>query len=191
MKLVRYSADGKTSMGVIEGDQVVALSGVATAQEFIIGGAAALDAARKAVVSSAASGAGRRALSSVQLLAPVVPATMLCSGSNYTDHNKEKANTPISGKEPEFFVKTADCIIGPNESIVLDHKLTKKLDAETELAIVIGKPGRRCAGSWDHRQRGDEDDRRRGCWPNATTRCCRHRERTPQRRSRPRGRPPS
>ena len=138
MKLVRYSADGKTSMGVLEGDMVVALSGVATAQEFIIGGATALDVARKAV----ASGAGRRALTSVQLLAPVVPATMLCSGSNYIDHNKEKANTPISGKEPEFFVKTADCIIGPNESIVLDHKLTKKLDAETELAIVIGKPGR-------------------------------------------------
>ena len=40
MKLVRYSADGKTSMGVLEGDMVVALSGVATAQDFIIGGAA-------------------------------------------------------------------------------------------------------------------------------------------------------
>jgi len=67
---------------------------------------------------------------------------MFCSGSNYTDHNKEKANTPISGKEPEFFVKTADCVIGPGDSIIHDERLTKKLDAETELAIVIGKPGR-------------------------------------------------
>ena len=116
MKLVRYSADGKTAIGAIEGDQVVEIPGVQTAQEFILGGAAALEAARKAI----ASGTGRCALSSVKLLAPVVPATMLCSGSNYTDHNKEKANTPISGKEPEFFVKTADCIIGPGDAIVLD-----------------------------------------------------------------------
>ena len=47
---------------------------------------------------------------------------MLCSGSNYRDHNKEKANTPISGKEPEFFVKTADCVIGPEEKIILDER---------------------------------------------------------------------
>ena len=71
-----------------------------------------------------------------------MPSTILCSGSNYTDHNKEKANTPISGKEPEFFVKTADCVIGPGDTIVHDERLTKKLDAETELAIVIGKAGR-------------------------------------------------
>jgi 2-keto-4-pentenoate hydratase/2-oxohepta-3-ene-1,7-dioic acid hydratase in catechol pathway len=67
---------------------------------------------------------------------------MLCSGSNYTDHNKEKANTPISGKEPEFFVKTADCVIGHGDKIIYDERLTKKLDAETELAIVIGSAGR-------------------------------------------------
>src|SRR3954464_5439489 len=84
----------------------------------------------------------KRPLSSVKLAPPIRPATMLCSGSNYRDHNREKANTPISGKEPEFFVKTADCVIGPEERIVYDEKLTKKLDAETELAVVIGKPGR-------------------------------------------------
>ena len=78
----------------------------------------------------------------MKLAAPIVPTTILCSGSNYTDHNKEKANTPISGKEPEFFVKTADCVIGPGDTIVHDERLTKKLDAETELAIVIGKAGR-------------------------------------------------
>jgi 2-keto-4-pentenoate hydratase/2-oxohepta-3-ene-1,7-dioic acid hydratase in catechol pathway len=70
------------------------------------------------------------------------PTTILCSGSNYRDHNKEKANTAISGKEPEFFIKTADSVVGPGEPIVYDPELTTKLDCETELAIVIGKPGR-------------------------------------------------
>lgn len=81
-------------------------------------------------------------LAEVNLGTPLRPSTMLCSGSNYTDHNREKANTPISGKEPEFFIKTADCVIGPGETIIHDERLSKKLDAETELAIVIGKPGR-------------------------------------------------
>jgi 2-keto-4-pentenoate hydratase/2-oxohepta-3-ene-1,7-dioic acid hydratase in catechol pathway len=77
-----------------------------------------------------------------QLGAPIRPSTILCSGSNYQDHNREKANTAISGKEPEFFVKTADCVIGPEEPILHDPALTQKLDCETELAVVIGKAGR-------------------------------------------------
>ena len=81
-------------------------------------------------------------LNQVKLLAPIIPSTILCSGSNYHSHNKEKANAPLSGKEPEFFVKTGDCVIGPNEGIIHDALLTQKLDSETELAIVIGKSGR-------------------------------------------------
>jgi 2-keto-4-pentenoate hydratase/2-oxohepta-3-ene-1,7-dioic acid hydratase in catechol pathway len=138
MKIVRFTADGATRVGALDGDAVVELPGVTDTPALIAGGAAALEAARKAV----ASGAGRRPLAGVKLAAPIVPSTILCSGSNYTDHNKEKANTPISGKEPEFFVKTADCVIGPGDPIIHDERLTRKLDAETELAIVIGRPGR-------------------------------------------------
>ena len=82
------------------------------------------------------------ALKDVTLVAPHRPATILCSGSNYKDHNAEKANTPISGKEPEFFVKTADCVVGPDEPIAFDERFSKKIDCEVELAIVIGKAGR-------------------------------------------------
>ena len=138
MKIIRFTADGATRVGALEGDAVVELPGFRDTQELIAGGAAALETTRKAI----ASGAGRRPLAGVRLAAPIVPSTVLCSGSNYTDHNKEKANTPISGKEPEFFLKTADCVIGPGDTIVHDERLTRKLDAETELAIVIGKPGR-------------------------------------------------
>lgn len=81
-------------------------------------------------------------LEEIRLLAPMIPSTVLCSGSNYHSHNKEKANAPLSGKEPEFFLKTGDCIVGPNEPIIFDSLLTEKLDSETELAIVIGKSGR-------------------------------------------------
>lgn len=76
------------------------------------------------------------------LAAPLQPSTILCAGSNYRAHNAEKANAPLSGKEPEFFLKTSDCVIGPNDGIIYDPILTQKLDCETELAIVIGRPGR-------------------------------------------------
>ena len=76
--------------------------------------------------------------------APVMPSTVLCSGSNYHAHNEEKKDSPLSGKEPEFFLKTADCVIGPGENIVCDPALTQKLDAETELA-------QHCADLWCRR----------------------------------------
>lgn len=76
------------------------------------------------------------------LAAPLQPSTILCAGSNYRAHNAEKANAPLSGKEPEFFLKTSDCVIGPNDGIIYDPILTQKLDCETELVIVIGRPGR-------------------------------------------------
>jgi 2-keto-4-pentenoate hydratase/2-oxohepta-3-ene-1,7-dioic acid hydratase in catechol pathway len=72
----------------------------------------------------------------------MLPSTILCAGSNYREHNDEKAGTPMSGKEPEFFIKTSDSVVGPRESIRYDEMLTRKLDCETELAIVIGKAGR-------------------------------------------------
>ena len=88
------------------------------------------------------TGAGRFSKKDVLLLAPMVPSTILCSGSNYLSHNQEKASSDVSGKEPEFFIKTADCVIGDHHSIVHDSVLTKKLDGEAELAVIIGKPGR-------------------------------------------------
>ena len=151
MKVVTFRKDGQERLGFISGNEIVdalAAAGTDPAERahftdcfaFIKGGDAARRAAEALITGAGA--AARLPLAGANLAPPIRPTTMLCSGSNYTDHNKEKANTPISGKEPEFFVKTADCVIGPDEHIVYDEKFTRKLDAETELAIVIGKAGR-------------------------------------------------
>jgi 2-keto-4-pentenoate hydratase/2-oxohepta-3-ene-1,7-dioic acid hydratase in catechol pathway len=152
VKVVTYSQAGEARLGFVSGetliDPLVALSGAdasershfASALAFIRSGGAGRQVAQRLIADAPA--AARRPLASVQLVAPLLPSTILCSGSNYHDHNKEKAAAPISGKEPEFFVKTADCVIGPGDAIVYDEVLTRKLDAETELAIVIGTAGR-------------------------------------------------
>ncbi len=151
MKVVTFRKDGRERLGFISGNEIIdALAAVGGSAAdgahftdcfaFIRGGADARGAADALIKDARA--AARLPLAGVRLAAPITPTTMLCSGSNYTDHNKEKANTPISGKEPEFFVKTADCVIGPDENIIYDERFCRKLDAETELAIVIGKRGR-------------------------------------------------
>jgi 2-keto-4-pentenoate hydratase/2-oxohepta-3-ene-1,7-dioic acid hydratase in catechol pathway len=110
------------------------------ALSFVRGGRAAIIAAEKLIKQTPAEKLLIRG--EVQFAAPILPSTILCAGSNYREHNDEKIGSPTSGKEPEFFLKTADCVVGPDEPIIYDAKLTRKLDCETELAVVIGKPGR-------------------------------------------------
>jgi 2-keto-4-pentenoate hydratase/2-oxohepta-3-ene-1,7-dioic acid hydratase in catechol pathway len=147
MKLVTFVKSGEERLGLLAGDSVVdplLASGprdvFASALTFIKSGDAGFRAAQAILANPPKTAV--MPLSDVTLAAPIRPATILCSGSNYRDHNAEKANTPISGKEPEFFVKTADCVVGPNEPIAFDERFSKKIDCETELAIVIGRPGR-------------------------------------------------
>ena len=149
MRLCNFSIGGAPRLGVMDGNSVVDLAAVmnvpafADTKSFIEGGTEALALAEQ--IRTDAPEAAKLDPGSVALEAPLMPSTVLCSGSNYHAHNAEKANTPLSGKEPEFFLKTADCVVGPGAPIVCDNLLTKKLDAETELAVVIGKPGRHIA----------------------------------------------
>ena len=152
MRLVTFVEAGAERLGFLLGDTVVdplralgdarsdACAPFADALSFIRSGETGMAAATTILADPPKQALLPR--SGVTLTAPLRPSTILCSGSNYLDHNAEKANAPISGKEPEFFVKTADCVVGPDEPIVQDPALTRKLDCETELAIVIGKPGR-------------------------------------------------
>ena len=64
------------------------------------------------------------------------PANFFAIGLNYKAHAAEtNSNTP---KEPIVFNKSPNCIVGPNDDIVIP-KFSKSLDHEVEIAIVIGK----------------------------------------------------
>ena len=116
---------------------------LATTVAFIESGERGLRLARKAVRQSRKTGEGRRSLARARLFAPLEPAVILCSGENYWDHRDEKP--VVEGKEPEFFIKLQQCTNGPYDDIVYEPRITRKLDYETELAIVIGKGGRHIA----------------------------------------------
>ncbi|CAN5177403.1 fumarylacetoacetate hydrolase family protein [soil metagenome] len=59
-------------------------------------------------------------------------------GLNYSDHAKE-TNSPIP-KEPIVFNKAPNCIVGPNDDVMIP-KGSVKTDWEVELAVIIGKSG--------------------------------------------------
>ncbi|WP_042455210.1 fumarylacetoacetate hydrolase family protein [Neobacillus dielmonensis] len=83
-------------------------------------------------------------LSDVTLLAPIPrPAkNIFCVGKNYAEHAIEMGSVQDIPKDPIVFTKSPTAVVGPNE-VVLNHKeVTKELDYEGELAVIIGKSGR-------------------------------------------------
>jgi len=80
-------------------------------------------------------------LKAVRLLPPVTtPSKILCVGLNYDDHLQESG---LKRPEyPEIFARFASSLIAHQEPIRRPHESTA-LDYEAELAVVIGKPGRR------------------------------------------------
>lgn len=76
-------------------------------------------------------------LDKVKLLAPVIPRSkVVCVGKNYADHAKEMDS--VVPEQPVIFIKPNTSVIGPDDAIVWPA-MSKKVDHEAELAIVIGK----------------------------------------------------
>ncbi len=77
-------------------------------------------------------------LDSLSLLPPVVPTKIVCVGRNYSEHAAELGNDVP--KEPLLFLKPPSSLLAA-EGTVLMPSLSRRVDYEGELAIVIG---RRC-----------------------------------------------
>jgi 2-keto-4-pentenoate hydratase/2-oxohepta-3-ene-1,7-dioic acid hydratase in catechol pathway len=86
----------------------------------------------------------------VRLGAPVTrPQKIICLGKNYAEHAKEGGfDMP---EAPLLFCKTPNALTGPFDPILLPVS-SDQIDWEVELAVVIGKPGKRIAKhqAFDH-----------------------------------------
>jgi len=80
-------------------------------------------------------------LAQVQLLVPTRPSKVIATAGNYKSHLNEEAPVP---EHPEFFFKVPSCLIACGEPIVIPPG-TKRVDAEAELVIVIGKRAKNVA----------------------------------------------
>jgi 2-keto-4-pentenoate hydratase/2-oxohepta-3-ene-1,7-dioic acid hydratase in catechol pathway len=158
MKLVTCTHEGQTLTGMWFEDRVLDLAAagrrmneaadLSSMLAIVRGGEASLGAlqrmeSRREEFTDAWFEAER-----VQLLAPIpVPArNVFCVGRNYADHVKEgyaKAGKEVKLPEvPQFFTKATGAVNSPFGDVRLDPRVTRLLDYEVELAVVIGTAGR-------------------------------------------------
>lgn len=100
-------------------------------------------------------------LASVDLLAPLpVPRrNIFCVGKNYRDHATEfglsgydtSSQHELLPDRPILFTKATTAVVGPDSVVDLHEDLTREVDYEGELAVVIGQPGRRISRDDAHR----------------------------------------
>jgi len=116
-------------------------------------------------------------LAEVTLQAPLRPGKIVGVGLNYVEHVEESSRSLDTAKElpdrPVLFGKPATAVTGPGQPILHNADLTKQLDWECELAVVIGRTASRVSeeDAWDHifgysimNDISARDQRRSGQW---------------------------
>ncbi len=114
MKLVRFQVHGRTTQGVLEGNEIAEL------EDDLFGPPRTLSA--------------RHDLEQVRLLAPCSPSKIVAVGLNYRDHANELGmQIPDS---PIIFLKPPTSVIGHGE-VISYPSMSSQVDYEGELGVVI------------------------------------------------------
>jgi 2-keto-4-pentenoate hydratase/2-oxohepta-3-ene-1,7-dioic acid hydratase in catechol pathway len=149
LKLVSYVHANAAGFGVVAGDGIVDLSrriGARFPDVRSLLERDGLPEARKAAEGQAPD----FKLSAVTLLPPIPnPGKIFCIGLNYEDHRKETKRDKT--EEPAVFVRFPESQVGHDQPILRPRESTK-LDFEGEIAVIIGRAGRRIAqkDAWSH-----------------------------------------
>jgi 2-keto-4-pentenoate hydratase/2-oxohepta-3-ene-1,7-dioic acid hydratase in catechol pathway len=149
MRIARFAFGGEVRYGVVDGgavDSGVVPGGVVDGG-VVGGGAAGGESAELEVAELAGHPFGaadairytgaRYPLADVRLLAPVLPSKIVAIGKNYAAHAREMGGEPPA--EPVIFLKPSTAVAGPVDPIIRPVALSKRVDYEGELAVVIGR----------------------------------------------------
>ena len=149
MKIVTYSNRGAVAYGAVAGEGIVDLSrriGERYPDVRALFAANGLAAARKACEGQKPD----VALAAVQLLPPIPnPGKLFCIGLNYEDHRKETRRDKTEA--PAVFVRFPESQVGHGAPMLRPRESTR-FDYEGEIAVIIGRAGRRIAegDAWEH-----------------------------------------
>ncbi len=145
MRLISYRSGGQTRLGARADGAVIDLNAVDPAVPTDIvalleGGEAAMAAARAALGAATAE---HHAPDDLELL-PVVPRPpkIICVARNYAEHAAEAKLDVLS--EPNLFIRFAQSLIADGAPIQVPS-VSKAVDWEAELAVIIGRGGRHIA----------------------------------------------
>jgi acylpyruvate hydrolase len=132
VRFVSYRDRDGDRVGVVEGDEVFGLRGISRVDQ-------ATDAGR--LLTAAARDSKGIPFDELELLPAVRrPGKVFCVGLNYRSHIEETQRELPS--YPVLFPKYAGSLIAHGEPISLPPE-SRQVDYEAEVAVVIGRPGRR------------------------------------------------
>ncbi len=139
MRWISFQNGDSESFGFLTPDNLIHDVGSIAEQETL--GAAMRDGALSGLVARASESQPAHALSDVTLLPPITdPDKILCIGLNYRAHQQE---TGRGGEDhPTIFVRFAAAQVGHRGYMERPIE-SNTLDFEGEIAMVIGKRGRR------------------------------------------------
>lgn len=125
--IVRYQYDnGEIYYGIVEGDDVLQLS----------------DSCIESINKEIRYDGVKVKYSDVKILEPVTPSKIVNFGWTYAEHAKETGGKP-NLKEPFLFLKPTSSLIPDHSEIILPPStLSRQVEMEGELALIIGKRGK-------------------------------------------------
>ena len=146
MKLATVAVGGGTRAALVEDERPV---GLLRAEFRTVGDVIAAVGQGMADPYRVSEAAGK----DVKVLAPLPrPArNIFCVGKNYHEHAHEFArsgfdSSAAAGAVPDapiIFSKVPESVIAPGAAIVFDPEVSEAIDYEAELAVIIGKAGKR------------------------------------------------
>lgn len=163
MRFVTYSSGGSWRTGVLAGDAVVDVAGVATeigiakdaatwvSLRRVLGEVPPEQIAQMYAAAVGQVGAHHTVARNTITLGPPIPdpQKILCIGLNYSLHVREVGlDAPPF---PEVFAKFPNSLVGPHDSIKMNPR-SDMIDYEGELAVVVGKRGKNVPPqeAWDY-----------------------------------------
>ena len=123
MRWIRFTADGNTGYGIVEGDQIAAVEGSIFADWRRTG--------------------WTHKLSDVRIEVPIIPPTFYAAGLNYAKHVLEGAarrgvppNLPSSA---DIGYRANNALVAHGQNVIIPADATEAVHYEGELAVIIGK----------------------------------------------------
>lgn len=150
MKIATFTQAGERRVGIVDVERQTIAPFDFTVEEARSGLLAVIDRGGRLPATLSPVPIGQ-----VEIEAPIPRPrrNIFCVGKNYYEHAHEFAKSGFDSsaaagavpKEPIIFSKLPETVVANHARVIIDPAVSTAIDYEAELAVIIGKPGRRIA----------------------------------------------
>lgn len=123
MRWIKFTAEGRTAYGILEGDRIAEVAGDPFA--------------------GYETTSRRHDLAAVKIEVPLIPRTFYAAGLNYVEHviegAKKRGETPNIPTKADIGYRAVNALIAHGENVVIPADAGEKIHYEGEIVAVIGR----------------------------------------------------